>query len=300
MTGFKTWVSAARLRTLPLSISGIIVGTTIAVHQGYFSIVIFSLALGTTLGLQILSNFANDYGDGVKGTDNEDRVGPARALQSGIITEKEMKQGIVVTAILTLFMAMLLIYSAFGQEHFWYAIIFFLLGVSAIVAAIKYTIGTNAYGYRGLGDVFVFIFFGLVAVLGTYFLYAREIYWIAILPAIAIGMLSAGVLNLNNMRDRISDEKSGKITLVVKMGAKRAKNYHYSLIFGAIFSLIIFSVLMSKELNNFIYIVAFIPLVLHLKRVVQNEDPGELDPELKILALTTFAIATLFGIGLII
>ncbi|WP_010229800.1 1,4-dihydroxy-2-naphthoate octaprenyltransferase [Gillisia marina] len=296
MTGFKTWVSAARLRTLPLSISGIIVGTTIAVHQGYFSIVIFSLALGTTLGLQILSNFANDYGDGVKGTDNEDRVGPPRALQSGMITEKEMKQGIVVTAILTLFMAMLLIYSAFGQEHFWYAIIFFILGVSAIVAAIKYTIGTNAYGYRGLGDVFVFIFFGLVAVLGTYFLYAREIYWIAILPAIAIGMLSAGVLNLNNMRDRISDEKSGKITLVVKMGAKRAKNYHYSLILGAIFSLVIFSVLMSKELNNFIYILAFIPLVLHLKRVVQNEDPQKLDPELKILALTTFAIASLFGI----
>ncbi len=300
MTGFKTWVSAARLRTLPLSISGIIVGTTIAVHQGYFSIVIFSLALGTTLGLQILSNFANDYGDGVKGTDNEDRVGPPRALQSGMITEKEMKQGIVVTAILTLFMAVLLIYSAFGQEHFWYAIIFFILGVSAIVAAIKYTIGTNAYGYRGLGDVFVFIFFGLVAVLGTYFLYAREIYWIAILPAIAIGMLSAGVLNLNNMRDRISDEKSGKITLVVKMGAKRAKNYHYSLILGAIFSLVIFSVLMSKELNNFIYILAFIPLVLHLKRVVQNEDPQKLDPELKILALTTFAIASLFGIGLII
>jgi 1,4-dihydroxy-2-naphthoate octaprenyltransferase len=211
-----------------------------------------------------------------------------------------MKQGIVVTAILTLLMASLLIYSAFGQEHFWYAIIFFLLGVSAIVAAIKYTIGTNAYGYRGLGDVFVFIFFGLVAVLGTYFLYAQEIYWIAILPAIAIGMLSAGVLNLNNMRDRISDEKSGKITLVVKMGAERAKNYHYSLILGAIFSLVIFSVLMSKELNNFIYILGFIPLVLHLKRVVQNEDPRKLDPELKILALTTFAIASLFGIGLII
>lgn len=300
MNGLKTWVHAARLRTLPLSISGIIVGTTIAVHEGYFSIVIFSLALGTTLGLQILSNFANDYGDGIKGTDNEDRVGPPRALQSGMISEKEMKQGIVLTAILTLLMASLLIYSAFGQEDFWYAIIFFLLGVSAVVAAIKYTIGANAYGYRGLGDVFVFIFFGLVAVLGTYFLYAREMYWIALLPAAAIGMLSAGVLNLNNMRDRISDEKSGKITLVVKMGEKRAKNYHYSLILGAILFLIIFSILMSSELNNFIYVLAFIPLLLHLKRVVLNKDPRKLDPELKILALSTFAIATLFGIGLII
>ncbi len=298
--GIKTWIDAARLRTLPLSVSGIIVGTTIAVHQGYFSVVIFSLALGTTLGLQILSNFANDYGDGVKGTDNEDRIGPARALQSGMITQKEMKLGIVVTAILTLFMAVLLIYSAFGEEHFWYAILFFLLGIAAIVAAIKYTIGDNAYGYRGLGDVFVFIFFGLVAVLGTYFLYAREMYWVALLPAAAIGMLSAGVLNLNNMRDRISDEKSGKITLVVKMGEKRSKNYHYILILGSIFFLVIYSVLTAKELNNFIYLIAFIPLVLHLKRVDQNTEPKDLDPELKVLALSTFAVAALFGIGLLI
>lgn len=300
MSGIKTWVHAARLRTLPLSVSGIIVGTTIAVQQGYFNLVIFSLALGTTLGLQILSNFANDYGDGVKGTDNEDRVGPERAIQGGMITVREMKQGIVATAVLTLFMAILLIYSAFGQDHFIYAIIFFLLGVSAIIAAIKYTIGANAYGYKGLGDVFVFIFFGLVSVLGTYFLYARELYWTALLPAAAIGMLSAGVLNLNNMRDRISDEKSGKITLVVKMGENNSKNYHYTLIFGAIFFLIIFTVLTAKELNNFIYLLAFIPLVLHLKRVVQNKDPQKLDPELKYLALTTFAIAALFGIGLII
>lgn len=300
MKGFKTWVGAARLRTLPLSISGIIVGTTIAVHEGYFSIVIFSLALGTTLGLQILSNFANDYGDGVKGTDNEHRVGPPRALQSGLISEKEMKKGIVLTAILTLLMAILLIYSAFGQDYFGYAIIFFLLGVSAIAAAIKYTVGTNAYGYRGLGDVFVFIFFGLVAVLGTYFLYAREIYWIALLPASAIGMLSAGVLNLNNMRDRISDSNSGKNTLVVKLGETGAKNYHYTLILGAIILLLIFSFLTSRELNNYIYILAFIPLGLHLKRVVQNKDPRKLDPELKILALSTFAVASLFGIGLLI
>jgi len=300
MTGLKAWVHAARLRTLPLSISGIIVGTTIAVHEGYFSIVIFSLAIGTTLGLQILSNFANDYGDGIKGTDNENRVGPPRALQSGLISEKEMKKGIVLTAILTLLMAILLIYSAFGQGNFWYAIIFFLLGVSAIVAAIKYTVGENAYGYRGLGDVFVFIFFGLVAVLGTYFLFVREIYWLALMPACSIGMLSAGVLNLNNMRDRISDENSGKNTLVVKLGEKGAKKYHYTLILGALILLIIFSILTSRELNNYIYVLAFIPLGLHLKRVVQNKDPRKLDPELKILALSTFAIAALFGIGVII
>tara|TARA_R100000935_G_scaffold24432_1_gene43956 strand:+ start:897 stop:1799 length:903 start_codon:yes stop_codon:yes gene_type:complete len=300
MSVFKNWINAARIRTLPLSISGIIVGTTIAVQQGYFSIVIFSLALGTTLGLQILSNFANDYGDGKKGTDNEKRVGPARAIQSGLISLKEMKRGIVATAILTLFMATLLIYAAFGHDHFMYAIIFFLLGVGAITAAIKYTIGENAYGYRGMGDVFVFLFFGLVAVLGTYFLYAREIYWLAMLPAAAIGMLSAGVLNLNNMRDRIPDEISGKITLAVKMGEKNAKNYHYILILGAILFLVLYSVLTANELNDLIYIIAFMPLLLHLKRVVQNSDPQQLDPELKILALSTFAVSALFGLGLLI
>ena len=300
MSRIKSWVHAARLRTLPLSISGIIVGTTIAAQQGYFNMVIFSLALGTTLGLQILSNFANDYGDGVKGTDNEDRIGPERAIQSGMISVREMKKGIIATAVLTLLMAMLLIYSAFGQEHFTYAIIFFILGVSAIAAAIKYTIGENAYGYKGLGDVFVFIFFGLVSVLGTYFLYARELYWIALLPATAIGMLSAGVLNLNNMRDRITDKNSGKITLAVKMGEQNSKSYHYFLVLGAAFFLILYSVLTSFELNNFLYVIGFVPLLLHVKRVVKNREPKKLDPELKILALSTFAIAVLFGIGLII
>lgn len=300
MGKFGSWVNAARLRTLPLSVSGILVGTVLAAYQGYFNIAVFSLALGTTLGLQILSNFANDYGDGIKGTDNENRVGPARALQSGLISPKEMKQGIVVTAATTLFMAVLLIYTAFGSDHFYFAILFFFLGVAAVIAAIKYTVGSSAYGYRGLGDVFVFIFFGLVAVYGSYFLYTQELNWTILLPASSIGFLSAGVLNLNNMRDRLSDEMAGKNTLVVKMGGKRAKNYHYFLIIGAILCFIVFSVLTARDLNDFIYVLAFIPLLLHLKRVVQNEDPVLLDPELKVLALTTFLISVLFGLGILI
>ncbi|HSI69749.1 MAG TPA: 1,4-dihydroxy-2-naphthoate octaprenyltransferase [Gillisia sp.] len=298
MVKIGSWVSAARLRTLPLSISGIIVGTTIAAQQGYFNIVIFSLALGTTLGLQILSNFANDYGDGVKGTDNEDRVGPARALQSGLISRKEMKQGIVVTAAATLVLALLLIYTAFGEENFLYAIIFFFLGIGAIVAAIKYTVGSNAYGYRGMGDIFVFLFFGLVAVFGSYFLYAMQFDWKVFLPAAAVGFLSAGVLNLNNMRDRASDQKVGKNTLVVLLGDEKARNYHYFLIIGAVFFMVIYSVLTAVEWNDILYVLAFIPLFLHLKRVVQNDNPMLLDPELKILALTTFLLSVLFGIGL--
>ena len=300
MGNISSWVSAARLRTLPLSISGIIVGTVLAAHHGSFNLAVFSLALGTTLGLQILSNFANDYGDGVKGTDNENRVGPARALQSGLISPKEMKQGIVATAAITLFMAILLIYTAFGREDFYFAIFFFVLGVAAITAAIKYTVGNNAYGYRGLGDVFVFIFFGLVAVYGSYFLYAQEFNWKILLPACSIGFLSAGVLNLNNMRDRLSDEKAGKNTLVVKLGDQRAKNYHYSLIIGALLCFLVFSVLTANGFTDFIYVFAFIPLLFHLKRVVQNENPALLDPELKILALTTFFISVLFGLGILI
>ena len=297
MGKINSWISAARLRTLPLSISGIIVGTTIAVSEGVFNIIIFSLALATTLGLQVLSNFANDYGDGVKGTDNEDRVGPQRALQSGLITQKEMLQGIIITAIVTLLFAILLIYVALGKENLGYALFFFLLGIAAIAAAIKYTVGKSAYGYRGLGDVFVFIFFGLVAVYGSYFLYAHQWNWLVLLPAFSIGFLSMGVLNLNNMRDRASDEKAGKITLVVKLGAKRAKNYHYALILGAILCLVLFTVLSLESINDFLYLPAFIPLILHLKRVVENENATLLDPELKVLALSTFATAVLFGLG---
>lgn len=295
----SSWVNAARLRTLPLSVSGIIVGTAIAAQQGYFSYKIFILALGTTLGLQVLSNFANDYGDGVKGTDNEDRVGPARALQSGLISRKDLKRGIFVTAAITLLLALLLIFTAFGSDDFLFAVIFFLLGIGAIVAAIKYTVGSNAYGYRGMGDLFVFIFFGLVAVMGSYFLYTRQWDWTVILPASAIGFLSAAVLNLNNMRDRLSDTKAGKNTLVVKLGEKKAKTYHYALIIGAVIFLIFYSAVKAQEWNDWLYLPAFIPLFLHFKRVMQNENPMLLDPELKVLALTTFFLSVLFGIGLV-
>ncbi|GAA4319350.1 1,4-dihydroxy-2-naphthoate octaprenyltransferase [Pontixanthobacter gangjinensis] len=299
MSNLSSWISAARLRTLPLSISGIIVGSAIAAHSGYFDIAIFSLALGTTLGLQILSNFANDYGDGVKGTDNDERIGPARAIQSGLITQKDMKMAMVVTAITTLLMAVLLIYASFGSEKLLSALFFFVLGIAAIIAAIKYTVGDSAYGYRGMGDIFVFIFFGLVAVYGSYYLYGHDHQLIGVFPAIAIGFLSVAVLNLNNLRDRISDEKSGKMTLVVKLGERQAKNYHYLLILGALMCLLVYSVITSKELNDFIYILAFIPLIFHLNRVVTNKDPRNLDPELKIVALSTFGIALLFGLGLI-
>lgn len=299
MSRFSSWIGAARLRTLPLSISGIIVGSSIAWYEGYFDIAIFSLALGTTLGLQILSNFANDYGDGVKGTDNEERIGPARAIQSGLITQKDMLQAIIITAIATLFLAILLIYASFGSERLLASLIFFFLGVGAIIAAIKYTMGDSAYGYKGMGDIFVFLFFGLVAVYGSYFLYSHDHNLVSFFPAVSVGLLSVAVLNLNNLRDRVSDKKAGKITLVVKLGENKAKDYHYALILGALFCLVIYSVITSEELNDFIYLIAFIPLIFHLQRVVNNQNPMLLDPELKVVALSTFAIALLFSLGLV-
>ncbi|SEK41946.1 1,4-dihydroxy-2-naphthoate prenyltransferase [Aquimarina amphilecti] len=298
MTKLRAWISAARLRTLPLSISGIIVGSALA--DGFGMSIIFWLAIATTLGLQILSNFANDYGDGVKGTDNEDRVGPQRALQSGAISDKQMFVGIVITAIITLVLAILLIYVSFGKEYFFYSVFFFLLGIAAITAAIKYTMGNSAYGYRGLGDVFVFIFFGLVSVVGCYFLFTKNLNWLIFLPAIAIGLLSSAVLNLNNMRDHDSDKKSKKNTLVVKLGIAKAKKYHYFLILGAITSMLVFLSYTYSNYLNLLFLIAFIPLLIHLNKVIKTQDTKNLDPELKKVALSTFFLSILFSLSQIL
>lgn len=300
MGKINTWISAARLRTLPLSISGILVGSSIAAAQEEFNWLIFILALATTLGLQILSNFANDYGDFVKGTDNEDRVGPERALQSGRITKREMFRGMVTTGILTFMIALALIFVSFGARSLLFGFLFIILVLAAIAAAVLYTVGKSAYGYRGLGDIFVFLFFGIVGVYGCYFLYTIEWDWRVLLPSCTIGFLSAGVLNLNNMRDRLSDKKAGKFTLVVKIGEARAKKYHYLLMAVSVAAFIIFSILAYTEIDDFLYVIAFVPIFLHVKRVRQNEDPRKLDPELKQLALGTFFLALLFSLGQVI
>ena len=211
----KHWIEAARVRTLPLSVSGIIVGSFYAMSQGMFNWNIVIFALLTTLGLQILSNFANDYGDGVKGTDNDDRVGPKRAIQSGVITPAEMKRAMVITSLITLLFAVLLIYFAFKEKYLIFSLVFLVLGILAIASAIRYTVGKGAYGYRGYGDVFVFVFFGMVSTFGVYFMFSKSLDLLLLLPATSIGFLSVGVLNLYNMRDEESDRKAGKNTIVV-------------------------------------------------------------------------------------
>ncbi|MBW8241623.1 1,4-dihydroxy-2-naphthoate octaprenyltransferase [Muricauda oceani] len=297
MGNTKAWIQAARLRTLPLSLSGIIVGTGLAVIEGEFDVKIFVLALLTTVGFQVTSNFANDYGDGVKGTDNEDRIGPARAIQSGSITRSALKKGIVVSIIVSMLIALALIYSAFGMDNFPFVLLFFMLGLLSIWASIKYTVGANAYGYRGLGDLFVFLFFGLLGVLGSMFLYTKSLGWSSVLPAVAIGFLCVAVLNLNNLRDVVSDKKHGKITMVVKMGFNKGKRYHTFLILASFFCFLAFIWVEDFGWKQSFFLLAFVPLLIHLRKVIQTHNPGSLDVELKKVALSTFLLAILFLIS---
>ncbi|MDE3743393.1 1,4-dihydroxy-2-naphthoate octaprenyltransferase [Maribacter polysaccharolyticus] len=297
MSKFSTWVNAARLRTLPLSISGILVGAALANFQGAGNTTIFILALCTAIGFQITSNFANDYGDGVKGTDNEDRIGPKRVLQSGLLTRKVLKRGIIVSIIINVILVVAVVYLAFGPGNLGYVFLFMALGAFSIWAAIKYTVGASAYGYRGLGDLFVFIFFGLLAVLGTLFLFTKNIPWTSVLPAISIGALSTGVLNLNNLRDHESDRVSNKNTLVVKMGYKNGLMYHTALIVIGLLSMLAFVVLEFKCYSQLLPLLAGIPILIQLKRVCGIRIPSELDPELKKLAISIFLLALLFYLG---
>lgn len=303
MSKVKAWVGAARLRTLPLSISGIIVGSACA--YPYFSTnplfaYIFAFAIITTLLFQILSNFANDYGDGVKGTDNETRVGPQRAIQSGAITVVAMKKGIILTSLLSLISALILIYLSFGQDHFLTSIFFFVLGIGCVAAAIKYTVGKGAYGYRGLGDLFVFIFFGLVSVIGGFYLYGMTLNWWVILPAVAVGNLSIAVLNINNMRDLDSDKLVGKNTLAVKLGREGAKKYHYFIVLSALAALIVYAIHAEIAFVGYFFILGFLPFIKHLIFVAKNTVPKALDSQMKVVALGTFLLSVLFSVALIL
>ena len=295
----KHWIEAARIRTLPLSVSGILVGSFYAMSQAIFNWKIVLFALSTTICLQILSNFANDYGDGIKGTDNEDRVGPKRAIQSGAISPQAMKVALFFMTFLTLLSALSLIYFSFKGKYLLFSILFFILGIMAIASAIRYTVGKNPYGYRGLGDVFVFVFFGLVSTFGIYFMFSKSIDWQLLLPATAIGFLSVGVLNLNNMRDEESDRKSNKNTLVVKMGGKWAKKYHYFLVISAMILILLFALIKNFNFDQYIFVAAYFPMISHLITVYRNKNPKFLDPELKKLAISTFLLSLLLSLALI-
>lgn len=295
MTKKQAWLEAIRPRTLPLSLAGIIMGSGIAFHLGFVNWIIFALALLTTIAFQILSNLANDFGDGVKGTDNEQRIGPMRAVQSGVISAAQMKQAVILLVILSVLSAASLIWIGTRDMPIETIIYYGILAVLSIVAAITYTVGKRAYGYHGLGDIMVFIFFGLVSVLGVYSLFAKTFDWWNLLPAFCIGLLSTAVLNLNNMRDYASDQKSGKNTLVVKMGINVAKLYHSLLILVALGCQVGFISHQETPLL-FVSLLPGIVLLLHIRKVMATKNPKEFDPELKKVALSTFGIALLYFI----
>ncbi len=297
MPKLRAWLDAARPRTLPLSISGVIVGTALANLYEKYNLLIFLLALFTTISFQVTSNFANDYGDGVKGTDNSDRIGPMRALQSGSLTRQELKNGIIISISVSLLLVLALLYTSFGLENIGFFLLFGCLGLLSIWAAIKYTVGDSAYGYRGLGDVFVFIFFGLVGVLGSMFLYTKFLIDFSWLPAITIGVLSVGVLNLNNLRDFESDKKANKNTIIVKIGYESGKKYHYALLIAGFVCMLIFTLINFSAWYHLIPLLAFVPIAIHLLKVYRTNEPYLLDPELKKLALSTFLLAILFYIA---
>ena len=287
---FSAWLIAARLRTLPLSLSGIFFGATVALAIEKFDPSVFHWALIVTISLQVLSNFANDLGDGLKGTDNENRIGPKRALQAGLLSARELKTGIVILVILTGLAIYQLLQGA-NLNNTSYAVLA-ILGVLSIVAALTYTLGKKPYGYYGLGDFMVFFFFGGVAVLGTIVLFTPKIPFYAVGYTLTAGSLSTAVLNLNNMRDHQSDKVSGKNTLVVRMGVEHAKIYHYLLLITAYIGFT-FSTIAVLSTSSIFLVLAFIFLIPHIQKVRKVEDYRNLDGELKKIAFFCFLLSVI-------
>ena len=302
----KYWIKAARLRTLPLSMSGIVLGSFIAkwrlnLDGKTWDWQIFALAILVTLLYQILSNFANDYGDGIRGTDLN-RKGEARAVAAGHITANQMKNGTIVLAILSLIATIALLYVAFLPDYINAFYTFIGLGIACILAAVGYTIGKKPYGYMGLGDIFVFVFFGLISVCGSYFLFTKSFSWDVLLPATAIGLFSTAVLNLNNMRDIESDALTGKHTFALKLGFKYAMVYEMILL---IFPLLLMLAFMmynklyeTKHYYAFIFFILMLPLMAIRRRIMEVKEPQELDQFLKQVGIITFMMSVLVAIGL--
>lgn len=288
------WISAARLRTLPLALSSIFMGTFLAIRANKFGFWIFLFACLTTILLQVLSNFANDYGDFKNGADLKERIGPKRAVQSGEISSKQMMKGILIVAFLSFFSGLILLYISFDG---FFSLIFWKfvgIGILCIVAAFTYTAGKRPYGYIGLGDVSVFIFFGIVGVMGSYFLFTKNIDLEIILPAVFCGLLATGVLNLNNIRDIVSDKAAGKITIPVRLGRKKAIIYHFFLLTFALLSL--FAYVYFHRVDKYYYLISLPLILLNAFQLLKIENP---DPLLKSLALTTLVSVILFGISII-
>jgi len=300
MNRTQIWIKAFRLRTLPLALSATTLGSLVAYAENRFRWSVFVFATLTTLFLQILSNLANDYGDASKGTDSEQRIGPLRVTQSGLVSKRQILWMIVIFMFLSLLSGSLLIWYGLRGDNFLLYALFFLLGISAIYAAVKYTIGKRPYGYKGFGDIMVFIYFGILGVAGSYFLHTHTLHPGILLPASSVGLFSMGVLNLNNLRDHENDALNGKNTLVVRMGVQWAKAYHVTLLLTALILAVIYTALNFESYYQLIFLLPVPLLIDDINKVITNTVPVELNRELKRLAMATLLFSISFGLGLVL
>lgn len=301
----ELWLHAARLRTLPLSLSGVILGSLLArwdlnkIAEAWDQW-IFVMALLVTVLFQVISNYANDYGDGIRGTDSA-RAGEAesRLVASGEVTPKQMQTAVILLSLLAFALSVYLLYKAFYPYYMQDFYIFIGIGVACILAAIGYTVGKRPYGYMGLGDLFVFVFFGLVSVLGSYYLFTKTFDWWLLLPASAVGFFSMAVLNLNNMRDIESDKASGKHTLAVRLGFKKAMYYEIALLQLPLLLVLIYVLHHHiQSYYGYIFVILFFPLMKIRRNILEVKEPTQLDPFLKQVAILCFTMSILVGLGL--
>ncbi|MGR5211810.1 1,4-dihydroxy-2-naphthoate polyprenyltransferase [Vibrio rotiferianus] len=290
----KIWLEAARPKTLPLALVSILTGSVLAYSAGHFSLTIAIMAFVTATLLQILSNLANDYGDAVQGTDNDNRLGPQRAMQSGAVTSTQMKLAIIFNIILTAIAGLTLVFYALSS--FESIITFIGLGILAIIAAIAYTMGSKPYGYVGLGDLSVFIFFGLLGVSGTYFLHTGHVDATLFLPALGCGLLAVAVLNINNMRDIENDSECGKRTMAVRLGQRKAKQYHFILLGCALLSFASYLLIQGKPVwISLPFLISVYVVAQHGKAVWQTQQPAQIAPMMPVVVKCSLVTNVLFA-----
>ena len=285
-----------RLRTLPLALACIGMGSFLAASHNGFNLKVFLLCLATTLALQILSNLANDYGDTVHGADNEHRVGPSRSVQDGSITRSQMKMAIIISAIISLILGIVLLIVADIPTNVFIG--FIGLGLLSLLAAVLYTNGKLPYGYIGLGDLSVFVFFGLIGVIVSYYLQTKTMSWDILLPGASCGLLTVAVLNINNIRDIHSDKKAGKNSIPVRLGRTKANVYHSFLLLLGLLSAMSYVLVNYQSLRQFIFL-AVIPLLIINAKAIHSKPQEALDPYLKQMAFTSLLFVLVFGLSII-
>ncbi|MFE4112718.1 1,4-dihydroxy-2-naphthoate polyprenyltransferase [Kosakonia sp. YIM B13611] len=294
----QAWLESLRPKTLPLAFAAIVVGTVLAWWQGYFDPLVAVLALITAGLLQILSNLANDYGDAVKGSDKPDRIGPLRGMQKGVISLAQMKRALMIVIVLSCISGLLLVTAATQTVADFIG--FLALGGLSIIAAITYTIGKRPYGYLGLGDISVLLFFGWISVMGSWYLQTHMLIPVVILPATACGLLATAVLNINNLRDIESDRENGKNTLVVRLGPVNARRYHAGLLVGALLCLALFNLFSLQSLWGWLFVLAAPLLIKQARFVLRELDPRAMPPMLERTVKGALLTNLLFVLGIII